>query len=84
MFHKTPDTKAYQLLREILQAYESEGSFAEITKMLEDEMRQVRWYLQDKDACEFVKENGNKCRKAAVRIVFSIPCCEEHARRRES
>lgn len=75
--------KAETLLRKVVDAFWTKGSFIDIFSKLEKTMNPARWYIEDIDACQFKEDNGIGCRAKAVRTVVGIACCEEHAVRRE-
>ena len=80
---KSEDTQAEGLLREIVAASQTKDLLGEVVDRIEKAITRARWYLEAKDACEFVEENGCQCRTPAVRVVHGMWCCEPHARRRD-
>jgi hypothetical protein len=81
---KEEDTKSESLLRALLEALQTPASLTSPNKPLITAANEARWYLQAKDCCEFKYESGNGCGYKAVRVSFGIPCCEDHARCRDS
>lgn len=80
---KAEDTKAEMLLRNLVVACNAKGDIQQYVKNLMAYADAARWYLESKDACEFVEETGITCHEAAVRVSYSIPCCEYHAKIRD-
>ncbi len=54
-----------------------------ITK-LSKAVQEADWYVRELDRCKYVYESGAICNERAVRVSFSIPCCETHAFLRDS
>jgi hypothetical protein len=80
---KPKDTVAERLLRDLVAAVNAEGTLCSVAAGIATASNSARWYLEAKDACEFVEDSGRTCNAPAVRVALDMPCCEEHASRRE-